>query len=562
MMRLEKLHIKSKFKNLATSKLFDFTAQNGISVIIGNNGSGKSNLLEAISSVFAGLYDKKYATEFSYALAYQIDGASVQIDYKKSTKAFVYKVQGVAQKELSKDQLPSMVISAYSGEELRMWRKYYYAFYDAYTKGIITSKETVDDNLLMVFLNKYHWNIALLTMLVSDLEVDDILGDVQVTSIEIGFHKKNVEAFNDKNPNKVTIFAKALYDHQGKLDVDTFKGIVFDTHALLFQKLVVAHLPKEESYRLINSLELKFSDGTSTEDLSEGQKKQIIVKFITRILADQNALVLLDEPDSQIHVTKKEVLKDLLYDDEKQPYVNCLLTTHSPTLTQCFANEHVMMLDDGQLVAKEKQEIIEALTHDFWSKQKQNVFLSSNDDILLVEGKLDIQFIKEAISKLDHTKYQALESLEYIPTGGASGLRLFIDKFNPKDSQKVIAILDADDAGCKEVKEILSEKNQDDLKRDGLVKVESLENTYLLMLPKLERIANNQYEIEDYFPTETLKKIAKEQIDTFKVLKDFSLKKDYIKRALSKAAEGYEKEAFDDFKVLLDKILEIKNDAS
>jgi len=559
MMRLEKLHIKSKFKNLSTSKAFDFTSQNGISVIIGNNGSGKSNLLEAISSVFAGLYDKKHATEFSYSLAYQIDGIPVQIEYKKSTKAFVYKVQGVAQKKLSKDQLPSMVISAYSGEELRMWHKYYYAFYDAYSKGIITSKETVDESLLMVFLNKYHWNIALLTMLVSDLEVDDILGDVTVSSIEIGFHEKNVKDFNDKNPNNVTRFAKALHDYQGELDIDAFKGVVFDTHALLFQKLVVAHLPKEESYRLINSLELKFSNGTSTEDLSEGQKKQIIVKFITRILADENALVLLDEPDSQIHVTKKEVLKHLLYDEENHPYVNCLLTTHSPTLTQCFDNKHVMMLDDGKLVAKEKRGIIETLTHDFWSKQEQNVFLSSRNDILLVEGKLDIQFIQAAISKLDDEQYQVLESLEYIPTGGASGLRLFIDKFKPKDSQKVIAILDGDKAGCDEVKEVLSESEQVALKSDGMVKIGDLENTYLLMLPKLERITNSQYEIEDFFPTARLKQIAKDQIDTFKVLKDFSLKKDFIKHKLAKAIAGYEKEAFDDFKVLLDKILDVKN---
>ena len=558
-MRIQQLHIQSDFKNLDTTQAFDFKEQNGITVVIGNNGSGKSNLLEAISSVFAGIFNNKHKTEFSYLLEYIVNDFEISINYNDQNNKFTFSVNNKVVKSLNQNQLPTMVISAYSGEELRMWNKYYFDFYDTYNKRIVTSKGTVDENQQMVFINKYHWNIALLTMVISDLPITDILGNVEVENIELEFNVKNVKDFNNKNPNEVTRLAETLFQNQTDLTINKFKDIIFDTHLLLYKKLVVAHLPREDSYRLINKLVLNFTVGTSTEDLSEGEKKQILIKFITRILATPESLVLLDEPDSQIHIVKKEILKNLLYDTDSNPHVNCVLTTHSPTLTQCFDNDNVVMLDNGKMVSKDKQEIIEELTDEFWSKQQQNVFLSSNNDILLVEGKFDMIIIDEAIKKINEAKYEPLKDVEYIPTGGASGLRLFIDKFSPKDNQKVIGILDYDIAGKTEIKEVLTEEEQKELDKNDFVKIENLKNTFLLKLPKLDRITNSQYEIEDYFPTAKLIEISKKQIDTFKVLKDFTLKKDTVKRKLVEDVESYLKADFNDFRKLLDLLIDIKS---
>ena len=558
-MRLEKLHIKSPFKNLDTSKPFDFTGQDGVTVVIGNNGSGKSNLLEAISSVFAGIYGKKHKAEFDYILNYTINSKKIEIEYKKDTGKHTYKVDEKSSKSLPVSNTPTMVISAYSGEELRMNDKYYFDFFNIYNTKIITTKGTIGENQQMVFINKNHWNIALLTMILSDLSTADILGEIEIERIELEFNEKNVTRFNKLNPNEVTRLAQILFDNKDDLTLNKFKDVVFDTHLNLYKKLVVAHLPIEESYRLINKLILYFTNGTSTEDLSEGEKKQILIKFITRILATPDSLLLLDEPDSQIHIVKKEVVKTLLYDDDLKPHVNCVLTTHSPTLTQCFDNENVVMLNGGKLISKEKREIIEELTDEFWSKQRQNIFLDSDNDILLVEGKTDIKFIEEAIKKLDDDKYRLLENLEYFPTGGASGLRLFIDKFTPKQNQKIIGILDADLAGDNEVKEVLTEDEQKELEQNGFVKIVELDNTFLLKLPKLDRINDSRFELEDYFPTEKLTNISKNLIDTFKVLKNFTLKKETVKRKLFDEVESYEKADFEDFKKLFDLILEIQN---
>jgi len=145
-----------------------------------------------------------------------------------------------------------------------------------------------------------------------------------------------------------------------------------------------------------------------------------------------------------------------------------------------------------------------------------------------------------------------------VPTGGASGLRLFIDKFFPKDNQNIIAILDSDLAGNTEIKEVLKEYEQKSLEKDGFARIKNSENTYLLKLPKIERIDNTQFEIEDYFPINKLIEISKQLIDNFQVIKQFNLKKDTVKRKLMKEVENYEKEDFKDFKPLLDLILNIK----
>ena len=55
-MKLKKLHIEN-YKNLKHFDL-DFENDNGLSIIVGNNGSGKSNILEAISGIFCEWYGK------------------------------------------------------------------------------------------------------------------------------------------------------------------------------------------------------------------------------------------------------------------------------------------------------------------------------------------------------------------------------------------------------------------------------------------------------------------------------------------------------------------------
>ncbi|MGV2874016.1 ATP-dependent nuclease [Colwellia sp. E150_009] len=561
-MKLRTLHIESRFKNINGLKI-DFTNKDGLTVIIGNNGTGKSNLLEAISSIFAGLYNQSLNPIFNYSIAYDIDDNRVEIKFDVKSQHYSCKVNSI-EDNIKPEYTPNQVISCYSGEETRLWDTYFSPFYKAYIDAI---RGMSIPNQPLVFINKYYWEIALLTFHFYDFDVfSDIKEFCQkqlkvhtVNYIEFSFDVKKIDSWeanpivdfvNKINPSKDSVVKLSLEELKNRLSHIT-------NEKDFFNYLSAASMPKGD--KLITKINFNFNENITTNELSEGEKKLILVKLILEVIGDEKTLILLDEPDSHIHVSKKRYLHTLLQEYSSRENI---LTTHSPTLTSNFENKHIVMLkkdenDDSSIVDTEKQDLVSQLTDGVWSHMEQNIFLNTDSHILLVEGKFDINIIKEAIVKLDNEKNAPLTGISYIPTGGASGLRLFIDKFKPKNNQCIIGILDSDLAGNNEVKEVLTNEEQKDLEKNYFVKINKLKNTFLLKLPKLQRINNSQYEIEDYFPIKNLINISKNQIDTFKVLKDFTLKKDSVKRKLNEQLESYPKVDFDDFQILLDLILTI-----
>ncbi|MCL1126653.1 ATP-binding protein [Shewanella surugensis] len=69
-MKVDKLHIRSRFKNLNNISI-DFDKDNLMTVIVGRNGSGKSNVLEALVAIFRNL-DLGETPPFSYHLVYRL----------------------------------------------------------------------------------------------------------------------------------------------------------------------------------------------------------------------------------------------------------------------------------------------------------------------------------------------------------------------------------------------------------------------------------------------------------------------------------------------------------
>ena len=70
-MKLLSVYI-DKYKNLSGN--YDFTVQDGYIALIGENGSGKSNLLEAISLIFGKLYKISNIEDIGkFRIRYEID---------------------------------------------------------------------------------------------------------------------------------------------------------------------------------------------------------------------------------------------------------------------------------------------------------------------------------------------------------------------------------------------------------------------------------------------------------------------------------------------------------
>lgn len=574
-MKLKRLWING-YKNLNELEL-DFTDKNGILVLIGNNGSGKSNIIEAISEIFTALFkmgtpDRK--PKFQYEIEYILNNNKYYhislLESINGDKIYNFHVDlhPLSVQEFKRNpyiHLPSNLVAIYSGEETRLWDKYYKYLYADFMKEVKNEFQGLPTPKL-VYINKYFWDIALLSLLYSNipsnqefckkiLKVDN-LEDI---SIELKFNTNNLNNFQD---NSIITFVNQLNISYQSITPFTIKDLktsqFIASERELFLKLMASVMDKMSKYKLIKEISINFKDNLTADILSEGEKKQILIRTSLDIVADLDSLILMDEPDSNIHVANKSKIKNILTEYENR---ETILTTHSPTLMNIFEN-NLVYLEEGKVKGKEKAKILKDISGNTMSIVEQQIALNSPNDILLVEGKLDILFIKEAINRMDEEEeYTILNNLNYIPTGGASGLRLFIDKFVAKDNQNIIAILDYDKAGKSEVNEILTPEYKDSLSSNGYVKINELKNTYLLYLPKPTTVTNQQYEIEDYFPLEKLNEISKKQIDTFKVLKDFKLDKKFVKNELSKECEKetYNKSDFNEFKILFNKILEIKN---
>ena len=393
-MRIKEIKIANKaFKNL------DISLENntsGVMAFIGNNGSGKSNLLEAISAIFRHLYDKKQKDiPFNFSLVYTtFNGRTVEIT--RNELSVTTKIDNQENSDLY-SFLPKQIVAIYSGEEDRLWREYYKPIYDDFISKI--SKSFQEEFPKMLYLNKFYWHISLLCLLLNrfnnpeDKFCEEILGINNVHSVKFEF-KKNYQGYPSNN---VLQFISTI-DAKDEYTLDELQEVIknYDINEV-FKYLYIAFTPKNT--KILENITIEYNDNLKIEDFSEGEKKMILIKAALEFAGQEDSLFILDEPDAHIHLSNKMQIKKVLEEYEQNRQV--IITTHSPTLTDCLDNESIYMLDRGKLISAEKQKVLESISGEFWNRFQQNTFISSKSPIiLLVEGKLDKIHINNAYKAL------------------------------------------------------------------------------------------------------------------------------------------------------------------
>ena len=120
-MRLKSVFI-SQYKNLRNFSL-DFDGASFIDVFVGKNGSGKSNLFEALIEILRHLDESRTsiaAFPFDYRLTFEINGAETSIQWENSKLT----VNGRARRTTANIDLPENVLIYYSGlpsDKLKMY---------------------------------------------------------------------------------------------------------------------------------------------------------------------------------------------------------------------------------------------------------------------------------------------------------------------------------------------------------------------------------------------------------------------------------------------------------
>lgn len=552
-MKLISFKVLSDFRNLKGVEL-KFNTQTNTYVLIGNNGAGKSSLLEAISSIFSSFFSGGIPTfEFRFTLAYDYEGHKVSIANKpaKALKMTVDKVE--VDRAGIEPYLPQRIICNYSGEEMRIKQLYYDPLWEQYEQKL--KKAGGFNPLRMVFVAKELWKIVLYIIISQrdrydsfDTFLSETIGVQNVDKIAIDIDGDSLGTWRE---NPVSFYLRQL---RNRIQEDGTIALADlnpnDDEALtMFNYLSSAR-------SLIRSINITFNGGIEAQYLSEGEKKLMVVLFILEVISDERSLVLLDEPDSHIHVARKPKLVEMFKNAVNRENV---LTSHSPSLTAKFDEKSIIMLDrttDGhaQVVNADKQKIVAELTKNQWTLQQQNIFLASNDDIILVEGWTDEAFLTKAFEALQTDGYYPGESYEYLPCGGADGVVRLKGHFHPKPGQRMICFFDNDAAGWKGINKIFEKTEETAYKPATFGKAQKKDDIWVAPFPCAKGKASN-FNIEDYFP----RRIFLHYILSFRSLNDV-IDKDKLKNKMATDCQNNQrkKEDFKNFKAVFDLVEEIK----
>lgn len=579
--RLQYLKIEN-YKNIKCIE-FDFSNKDGITVLIGNNGCGKSNVLEALSSIFAGLYqDRLHKPDFDYVIRYRINDNAVEISLSGATYTISVNDKPFNKTDFSKhkDFLPKNVIACYSGESQRLWEKYYWPYYSNYI-SLIKKSATIPE-LPMIYINRYNIEIALLTLFFHNFEdfkdVQDFcnkkLKIKSVQNITLYYDAKKIKEWSN---NAVLQMVKELNGipilSADKIDlslVDLKSKLSYMGERELFKVLYAATMPKDDKVITSIVLKLKLNNGDviSSSDLSEGEKKHLLMEVILETLSDENSLLLFDEPDAHIHLCRKAELKDLF---DKFNNRENVITTHSPTLAVKFDGKHIegLCLDNNGYTSKidgDKAKLVAELTNGMWNVQEQNIFLSSNKPItLLVEGKTDKIHIEEAFKRLK-ADYQDLD-FDVFAMNSSEHIREVLIGLSCSEIQwqkKFIGIFDNDTAGQKDITNgFEKEESNNAIKHVKYKDRVPSKSFYAFLLPKSEGFKEsftieNCYDAKKY--EEAYYQAVAEKKGHFDGLSIDSIAdniKNKSKTILAENCKSFSEGDFEGFKRIFNTILEI-----
>lgn len=407
-MKIKSLYIQH-YKNLVDLNV-DFEKGNGLAILVGNNGSGKSNLLEVISGIFHDLFTGKTKRKIAcdYSLVYDLNGVECKLEQKDgSLRCYGPKYMGA--RRFIEHRAPNNVIGLYSGEEDRLWILFYQEYYGAYVRRI--KSHTHQERMRLIFINKYYWNVALLTLLLSDNDtlkpfVENDLGIKTVSIVELHFDFKY---FNDANELLRAFINRINPEHKSEVNyrLEELKALVSNEGVIndfeVFRCLTQAYMPKHK--KIICQIVIKVNEDITVEQLSEGEKKLILVKTVLEILSDEKTLVLMDEPDAHLHEVRKEQLYSIMSSYGNRQIV---IASHSPTLIDVAEQERIIMLKPNekgnvQVYESDKIEAIRELTG-----SRVNVFFDK--PILYCEG---------AETSVEYVLYPLLfPNYKVIPAGG------------------------------------------------------------------------------------------------------------------------------------------------
>jgi predicted ATPase len=400
-MKLDRLHIRSRFKNLADFQI-DFDQDSEMTVLVGRNGTGKSNLLEALTIIFRDL-DLGLRPAFSYELRYFCHEHAITVDANPDRRSQLgYELTADVQRltwrafhdNSTREYLPNFVFGYYSGPGNRMER-HFERHQEAFYRQLLNNNEQplrplffarpVHSQfvLLAFFLDR---DPAVATFLRDHLWIEDfdyalfIMREPPWTSRQGDPRFWNARGVVCNFLDRLYALALAPCRHKVRVptefkkqqslehlylflpDLERVRRLAghYDTQQDFFKALESTYISKLISEVRISVRARKVDGSLTFRELSEGEQQLLMVLGLLRFTREDESLFLLDEPDTHLNpawsVQYLQFLREIGGAHENS---HVIMATHDPLVISGLDRSQVQILqrDDetGRIEAQQPE---------------------------------------------------------------------------------------------------------------------------------------------------------------------------------------------------------------
>lgn len=350
------------YKNLNKLEV-SFDNNSTVNALIGNNGSGKSNVIEALTRVFIAVYNDS-TLDFVYEIHYTISDNEIVLCNKEKT---VFLKNGKSVKKSEKETcLPRSIFLYYCGETDRIQNFASDCQDKKFEKALKTDGEIVARYVSSVGLKEFA--AALLANAICQNSTYDRVCEL-INIYNIG----GPVTFSLGRPSwskSAPITEESFWNAQGTVamllhaikDVGELQITDKNTAKIIVKNIADLKLGAESAFDLfirfelliqagiLNSIDFKIvKEGVeiTSNDLSEGEKQLAQFLCLLEATKDYRALFLLDEFDSFLHPNWQRRFAEII--DGISITGQVLFTTHSPLTLGKVRKENIRILKDGKI---------------------------------------------------------------------------------------------------------------------------------------------------------------------------------------------------------------------
>lgn len=357
-----------------------FEENQPVHALIGNNASGKSNVLEALTYIFNSFYQGLDDIEFNYSLKYS-EGSS---NYELSNKDLLtLKKDGkVVPKKDWSIALPRNLFLYYSGGTERFANIAVSSNDDAFDKSVKADKVNIKyisyigtKDLPVALLSSALFGNSIYQKVCNLIGIADLSAPLQLF-LKRPKWSKTALISKDSFWNATGTVQELLHSFSdlGKLEI-----IDKDSAIITIDSIDTLKPKAENSFDLFIKFKLLMQVGIlkkidfnvekegqifSVDSLSEGEKQISQLLCFLEATKEHRALFLLDEIDAYLHPEWQRTLTDLISDIDIKGQI--IFTTHSPLTLGKMKKKNIRRLEEGKVIESTastyNRDVVEILT--------------------------------------------------------------------------------------------------------------------------------------------------------------------------------------------------------